>query len=46
MTYCPPCSRTLTQSNLLTHAHVLLECRVMEEVRNAQGITEFGESCR
>ena len=44
--YCPPCSRILTQSNDLSHIHVLLVCKVMAKVREDQGITRFMDTCR
>ena len=44
--YCPPCSRFLTESHLLSHAHLLLHCKVMNGVREAQGITDFVQACR
>ena len=44
--YCPPCSRTLTESHNLTHTHVLLQCKVMAKVRKDQGISYFVDTLR
>ena len=46
MNFCPPCSRVLTQSNLLSDSHVLFGCRILDNVREAQGISEFVRSAR
>jgi hypothetical protein len=46
MAYCPPCSRVLTQSNLLTDSHVLFGCSILDIVREAQGVSEFVRSAR
>ena len=46
MYFCPPCSRVLTLSTPLTDSHVLLDCRIINTVREAQGINKFVRSAR
>ena len=40
------CKKEKKESNLLSDSHVLFGCRILDNVREAQGISEFVRSAR